>query len=185
MFDSLPKFTGTHVQSRDDKGRVPFPTKLVSVLKDRQRLILSEVAPGQANGDSIDVVVSITLNGQIGVYTAIEYARLVDSIRNGKLKNNPRFAGIDPEVLIEDLEGAKECQTLDNQNRFRIPAHLADTLEFGKEVALVGRGDYVEIMPKEQCQSALTQRLQDLQRRRLALPSQGNEQGRGAETNGG
>jgi DNA-binding transcriptional regulator/RsmH inhibitor MraZ len=185
MFDSLPKFTGTHVQSRDDKGRVPFPAKLLAVLKDRQRIVLSELAPSQANSDAIDIVVSITLNGQIGVYTAIEYANLVDSIRDGKLNNNPRFAGIDPDGLIEDLEGAKEGQTLDNQNRFRIPAHLVDTLEFGKEVALVGRGDYVEIMPKEQCQSALTQRLQDLQRRRLALPSQGNEQGGGAKNTGG
>jgi len=174
MLDIQERFTGTHFQTLDDKARVPFPSRLLPVLQNRVRQELSLVDPTAKKPEAPTIVVSISLNGRVGVYTTLEYARLLENIRAGKVT---RVGDMDAEILIEELENSKEVQTLDKQNRFRIPPVLLEALKFDREVAVLGSGDYVEVIPKEQCVTSVSLRLQDLQRRRLALPSQGNERG--------
>ncbi len=170
------RYTGTYFQTLDEKGRVPIPAKLFSALRSHirheHRLLESE-AP---DPNPMTVVVSISINGLVGIYTESAYDRLLEEIRRGTVA---KVHGLDADSLIEDLENAKDTQLLDKLNRIRVPPVLKEALGINREVAVLGSGDFIELNAKEQHIAAVSERLKQLQRRRQGQLSQGNEHGRG------
>lgn len=163
----IPTFFGTQFLTLDEKSRIPIPAKHFEVLVERIRhehgLGASDPLP------EISVVVCMTPGGHPGIFTAKSYAQLLRDVRD---PNCREYDDLNRSFLYSYLERTRETQTLDRQNRVRIPSSLYDTALLPKEVAVVGSGNCLEIHSKETWLTTLRSQAEYLQRRQLNLQSQ-------------
>ncbi len=126
--------TGTHQQTIDDRGRIPFPAKLLETFRE-----LAGVGPK----DPVEVIVSITPQQRLGVFPKKTFMEIIESLEEPSKSNQELEA-----LKLSYLNSMSEA-TLDKQNRFRIPAMLAEVFGLMGEVVVLGSGEYIEVVNKD------------------------------------
>lgn len=132
----------------DDRNRVPVPAKLMPELR--------RICGVQDPEGEVDVVVSVTKNGFLGVYPRPMFEAMLD-----------RLASVpDWEVEADDLRSTYESymdeQTLDKQNRFRVPPLHKEFFDLERDVVVVGAGEYMEVKTAEMWKQELRDRLPNI-----------------------
>ena len=138
-----PKLTGSHLQTLDDRLRLAVPSKLIPTLRE---------LAGVSEDDPLDVVVTITMNGHLGVYPRRVFTEMFE-----KLEQAP------PEDLdAADLRLAylnyMDEQSLDKQNRFRVPQMHAEAFGLSGEVVVMGSERFLEVVSKAKWNEILKDR---------------------------
>jgi DNA-binding transcriptional regulator/RsmH inhibitor MraZ len=128
--------SGSHIQTMDDRQRVPIPSKMVPVLR---------AMAGVGEEDDIQVVFTFSPRRTVAVYPQPAYDAMIDRLKS-KQKSNPK-PGL--RKLIQAYVNYKDEQTLDKQNRVRVPQIHATVMKLSREVAIVGSEDHLEIMSME------------------------------------
>jgi DNA-binding transcriptional regulator/RsmH inhibitor MraZ len=125
--------SGSHIQTMDDRLRVPIPSKMVPILR---------AMAGVGANDDIPVVFTFSPRRTVAVYPQPAYDRMIDQLKS-KQKSRPT-----PNIrkLIQAYVNYKEEQSLDKQNRVRVPQIHATIMGLSGEVAIVGSEDHLEIM---------------------------------------
>jgi division/cell wall cluster transcriptional repressor MraZ len=141
------RLTGSHPQKMDEKDRVAIPARLIPVMREIE---------GVSEEEPLEIVITITAQQRLGIYPRKTFMKLLDSLETAPPD--------DPDVL--DLKTTilnyMDEQSLDKQNRIRVPAMHAEVFGLTGEVVLMGSGEYLEVVSKETWKSQLPQRMADM-----------------------
>jgi MraZ protein len=147
-------FTGSHPQTIDKAGRIAIPAKLVPLMRS------TDV---KATKDSFEVVVSVGTEGRIGIYPVPYYQNLLSY-----LNAIPENDLVGQEVRRSHLN-YMDMQSTDKQNRVRIPQLLADYYSLEGEVVVMGSGEFLEVVSKDDWRMHLEARASMFREHRGAL----------------
>ncbi|MBI1290463.1 hypothetical protein GC173_04380 [bacterium] len=125
---------GSHMQTLDERQRLPIPSKLVPVMR--------ELAGVTNEEDDFMVVVTLTDRKTVAVYPKPVFDKMIDGL-DRKIKKRPTPPLL---KLRRAYVNMMDVQSLDKQNRVKVPQLHAGLMKLTKEVAVVGSGDYLEIM---------------------------------------
>ncbi|CAN5409015.1 hypothetical protein BH09SUM1_BH09SUM1_12090 [soil metagenome] len=131
--EKLVKLSGSHEQKLDDRNRLAIPTKLIPGLKE---------LAGVTGDGPLDVVVTMTKNFRVGIYPRQDFMRIIE-----KLEQDSKTSD-DAEELLTTYLNYMEQETLDKQNRVKIPQALSDALDLTGEVIVMGSGKFIEVVNK-------------------------------------
>lgn len=120
---------GNHPQTVDDRYRVAVPAKLVPTFRK-----LAEAT----SEDTVGVVVTVTPVGSVGVFPEAVFKRMMEKLSNHKDQFKAKKL---KRIYLKN----REDQTLDKQNRFRIPVSLAKKYELSGEIMVMGSDDRLEL----------------------------------------
>lgn len=141
------RLTGSHPQKMDDKDRLAVPAKLVPILRE---------LAGVSDEDPLDVVITITAQQRLGVFPRAQFIRLLENLEAAPQDDQ------DVIDLKTTLMNYMDEQSLDKQNRIRIPAMHAEAFGLTGEVVVMGSGEYLEVVSKETWKSQLPARMSDM-----------------------
>lgn len=119
----------------DDRRRLAVPAKVMSAFRE-----LSQADATQ----NVEVVVCITPRERVGVFPKPVFDELISDMEEA--------ARTDYEIeqlLLSYLQHMDE-QSLDKQNRFRIPPSLAEVFGLQGEVMVLGSGTFFEVVTKSE-----------------------------------
>lgn len=117
----------------DNRGRVAIPAKLVPLMR---------AASGAKEEETFDVVVSVSMEGRVGIYPLPHYEKILANL-NASPEEDPVGA-----ELRRNYLNYMEVQNTDKQNRVRIPQLLAEKYKLKGEVVVMGSGEYLEVVNK-------------------------------------
>ena len=127
----------------------------------------------QGNGkkQEIEVVVGLGLGKNVMIFPKNVHQKLL-----GYVKSQP-----DPDPDWDPIRGmimrTADIQTLDKQNRLRIPHLLAQRFGLTGDVVVSGIGDRLELVPKEQWDDGLDEYMHGFDDRFRRAQSKAKEQG--------
>ena len=128
------ELTGSHLQTLDDRLRLAVPAKMVPVLRE---------LAGTQGEDPVEVVITITVDERLGVFPKKYFTEHLAMLK--KAAEFDRSAALIRRKYLNQMDE----QSLDKQNRFRIPQMLAEYFGLNGEVVVVGSGEYLEVMSRE------------------------------------
>ncbi|MEQ8820838.1 MAG: division/cell wall cluster transcriptional repressor MraZ [Sumerlaeia bacterium] len=133
----MTQLSGMIECSVDERHRVAIPAKMLKCMK--------AIAGVDESDKSVPmtVVVGLSLGRNLGVFPKNVHDDLV-AFLNGKPKHDTDWNRIRTWII-----GTAEEQTLDKQNRIRIPALLAKKLKLQGEVVVTGVEDHIELIGKD------------------------------------
>lgn len=118
----------------DNRGRVALPARLVTEMRS---------FAGVAAEGSFEVVISVSMEGRVGIFPRPVYDRILEN-----LEKAPKEDALAAELRRSYLN-YMDIQNTDKQNRVRIPQLLADYYRLEGEVVLMGSGEYLEVVNKD------------------------------------
>lgn len=124
---------GNHPQTVDDRYRIAVPAKLVSTFRK---------LAGAKEEDPVGVVITVTPEGSVGVFPEAVFLRLMEKLSNHKKRFKAKKL---KRIYLKN----RDDQTLDKQNRFRIPVSLAGKYGLSGEIMVMGSDDRLELASKE------------------------------------
>jgi division/cell wall cluster transcriptional repressor MraZ len=131
---------GSYPQTMDDRKRLPVPAKMIPTFRE---------LCGIKGNEPIEVVVSITPQKRIGVYPRRVFMEMIAELA-GPAKTDREVYKLRNAYLQYMDE-----QSLDKQNRVRIPGILAEAFDLKGEVVAMGAGDMFEVITKDAWKSQL------------------------------
>jgi MraZ protein len=135
--------SGSHPQTIDDRGRLAVPARLLPALR---------ALAGVGEEDELEVVISMTFEGRLGIYPVPYFNRMMANLEKAPEED------VDAQELRRAFLNYSDQQTLDKQNRVRVPAALAEYFELRGEVTVMGSGEYLEVVTREAWMRDLTER---------------------------
>lgn len=127
------RLTGVHLQTMDDRLRLAVPAKLVGAFRQ---------ISGVTEDESLEVVVAVTKDERVGVFPKQHFMAMIERLEQ-EAEYDP-----DAEELLTGYVNYMDEQSLDKQNRFRIPQMLAESFALSGEVAVVGSRNCLEVVNK-------------------------------------
>jgi len=127
----MVEFTGAHVHSLDDKGRVSVPAQF-------RRQLTGE-----------DLFLNLGMDGCLELYTPEKWAGLRESL--GKLSRNQQRH----RFFLRRFASYLRPVSVDAQGRISIPSELASMAGIRGEVVFLGQIDKIEIWAPDRYASAL------------------------------
>jgi len=144
-------FGGSVSQTIDDRQRIALPAHHLKQLR---------AALGGGPDDPIDVVVAVSYRGAVSVYPVDEWKKEVARVE--ELAKTMAAA----RELLELYQQMAEPQTLDKQNRFRVPIHLVRAFKLEDSVLVKGTKNHLQVVKSATFEAQL---LGDLSRIQAAL----------------
>ncbi|MBI5155149.1 hypothetical protein HZA57_07925 [Candidatus Poribacteria bacterium] len=135
----MPRLTGPHEIHVDDRFRAPIPAKLM----DAFRAIALEGCEDVTPETPVEVVVGPGLGKSVCVFPKNVHQKLETF-----LESKPKYSS-DWEEIRSMVIGNGETQTLDKQNRFRIPPVLARKFKLTGDIVIKGVVDRLELLSAE------------------------------------
>ena len=132
----MENLSGLGEVTMDDRGRIAIPAKFVKTFRS-----IDASNDNNSNSDeNLEVVVGMTMGEQLGIFPKTVHDNLCEYLESG-----PEYEP-DWEDLKSWVMGTCEPQTLDKQNRVRIPSLLAKSLGLCGQLVIKGVGDHLEVI---------------------------------------
>ncbi len=125
---------GSHLQRLDEKARLSVPAKLVAALRE---------LAGIGATDPLEVVISVTHRNRLGIFPRPRFESLIAAAEEAQEES------LEAEELLATYLNYMDEQTLDKQNRIRVPAMHAELFNLSEKVVVMGSGDYIEVVSPE------------------------------------
>ncbi len=119
----------------DDRGRVAVPAKLMPSFRE---------LAGSGEKESVEVIVCVTPDKRVGVFPRKVFMEMMEEME--------KPAKVDRAIakLRKAYLNHMDQQSLDKQNRIRIPAIMAEAFGLSGEVVVMGCGEFLEIVTREE-----------------------------------
>lgn len=118
----------------DDRGRFAIPARLVPLMRQMA---------GVDGNDPLEVAVTVTLEDRVAIFPKPHFQMIM-----ANLDRAPKEDTIVAELRRHYLNYLDE-QITDKQNRVRINSLLARKYRLAGEVVVMGSGEYLEVVSKE------------------------------------
>lgn len=142
-----PRLTGSHTQTADDRGRLAVPAKMMGPFRK---------LGGQKDKEAVEVTICVTPQRRLGVYPRRVFDQMIDDLEELALEDHEIYK------LRTAYLNHMEEQSLDKQNRFKIPSMLADAFDLKGEVVLMGSGEMVEVVSREEWKRQLSENVVEM-----------------------
>lgn len=126
----------------DDRNRIAVPSRFMEVLRSLEEY--------KAVSDGFEIVVGLDRTSKVGLFPKSVHEEMLDRL--------PAADDADPlgDEVRTVIYGSSESCVLDKQNRARIPALLADWGNLRGEVVVLGVGNYLQVVSKEEWKASVS-----------------------------
>lgn len=118
----------------DDRGRFALPARLVPLMRRMA---------GAGEGEALEVAITVTLEMRIAIFPMPHFQKIM-----ANLDNAPKDDALAAELRRHYLNYL-DVQVTDKQNRVRVSGLLAAKYRLAGEVVVMGSGEYLEVVSKE------------------------------------
>lgn len=126
----FPPLTSSVWQRLDERQRVAIPARFIEPFR---RLA------GLGDEDPLQVIICATPQKRLGIFPPPVFEKRFSGLRNVRGKS----------ALKRNYLNTMEEQSLDKQNRIRVPALLGELFGLKDDVVVMGSGDYLEVVSKD------------------------------------
>jgi DNA-binding transcriptional regulator/RsmH inhibitor MraZ len=131
------QLSGINPQKVDERNRVALPSRFVSVFR---AISAPEGTETTDDGEPLEVVVALGLKKRLCIYPVNVYEEMLEWL-DGQPTYEPAWRDVRGMI-----HGSAEYQTLDKQNRLKIPAFLGRKLGLTGAIVVKGAGRWAELL---------------------------------------